>query len=220
MMNANKIIPIVEGHGEERAVPCLIRRWLRHRGWDRYFRVPDSAINAKGCGRLKAAYNRIRHLGIEHYVEAALRNNPQAVLVVLDADDECINRGRGKGFGPELLARAQIVAPDLPMAVVVANREYEAWFLANFQAIQIRGGFPAQSRHPACAYPESHSGYKGLMTTLLGCSYEETVHQLLLTELMGFRPGACRRAPSYGKLIRDLERLTSEVRKRGFFRPR
>lgn len=214
-MDANKIIPIVEGHGEERAVPCLIRRWLQHRGWDRYFKVPDSAINAKGCGKLKAAYDKMRHLGIEHYVEAALRDNPQAVLVVIDADTECMNRGPGNGLGPRLLARAQNVKPDLPMAVVVANREYEAWFLANFQAIQIRGGFSAQARYPIHAHPESHAGCKGLMAKLMGCSYEETVHQLLLTDLMGFRPGACRRSPSYGKLMRDLEKLTREVRKNG-----
>jgi len=210
---SSKIIPIVEGHGEERAVPCLIRRWLRHRGWDRYFNIPDLAINAKGCGKLKAAYDRRRHLGIEHYVEAALRNNPQAVLVVLDADDECVSRGPGNGLGPDLFTRARNVAPpELPVAVVVANREYEAWFLANFHTIKARGGFLAQAQYPAYNHPESHTGYKGLMANLIGCKYEETSHQLFLTKLMGFKQGACLRSPSYGKLMRDLERLTREMR--------
>lgn len=99
-----RIIPIVGGHGEERAVPCLIRRWLRHRRLHRHFDVPDLAINAKGCGKLKAAHDRMRHLGIEHYVEAALRNRPDAILVVLDADDECLNRGSSDGLGPRLQA--------------------------------------------------------------------------------------------------------------------
>jgi hypothetical protein len=215
MKNVNKIIPIVEGHGEERAVPCLIRRWLRHRGWDRFFEIPDSAINAKGCGKLKAAYDRMRHIGIEHYVEAALRRNPQAVLVVLDADDECLKRGPRNGLGPSLLARARNVAPELPLAVVVANREYEAWFLANFQSIRARRGFSSQARYPSSDHPESHSGCKKLMAELMGCSYEETVHQLSLTGLLSFRPDACRRSPSYGKLLRELERLTREVRKMG-----
>jgi len=212
-MTADKIIPIVEGYGEERAVPCLIRRWLRYRRWDRYFYVPDSAINAKGCGKLKARYDKMRHLGIEHYVEAALRNDPQAVIVVLDADKECFNRRPTDRLGPSLLARARNAAPDdLPMAVVVANREYEAWFLANFQSIKAGGGFPAQAQYPLTDDPESHSGYKGLMADLLGCWYEETFHQLILTSQIGFGPGACLRSPSYGKLLRDLEMLTRKVR--------
>ncbi|OPY73255.1 MAG: hypothetical protein A4E62_00571 [Syntrophorhabdus sp. PtaU1.Bin002] len=214
-MKANKIIPIVEGYGEEKAVPCIIRRWLRHRGWDRHFVVPDLAINAKGCGTLKATYDRTRHVGIEHYVEAALRDNPEAVLVVLDADNECLIREPGNSLGPSLLARAQSVAPELPMAVVVANREYEAWFLANFQTIKARGGFSAHAQYSTCDHPESHCGCKGLMAELMGCSYEETVHQLFLTKLIGFTRGACFRSPSYGKLMRDLERLTREIRKKG-----
>ena len=130
-MKMRRIIPIVEGHGEERAVPHLIRRWLRRRQLHQSFVVPDLAINAKGCGRLKAAYDRVRHVGIEHYVKAALRNRADAILVVVDADGECANRAAGNGLGPELLARARAAATQLPLAVVVANREYEAWFLAS-----------------------------------------------------------------------------------------
>jgi hypothetical protein len=135
------------------------------------------------------------------------------VLVVLDADNECFNRSPADRLGPSLLARAQNVAPELPMAVVVANREYEAWFLANFQTIKAGGGFPAHAQYPVSDDPESHAGYKMLMADLLGCCYEETFHQLILTAHIGFGPGACLRSPSYGTLLKDLEMLTRKMRK-------
>lgn len=212
-MSRWRIIPIVEGHGEEKAVPCLLQRWLRHRRFHRFFDLPDLAINAKGCGRLKAAYDRTRHVGIEHYIDAALRNKPHAILVVLDADDECIDRGPGNGLGPELLARAKAVAPRVPLAVVVANREYEAWFLANFNSFRARELFLEQARLPADFDPESHRGCKGLVSKFMGCRYEETVHQLDLTRNIRFSRGVVNRSPSFGKLLRDLERITSEARR-------
>jgi hypothetical protein len=212
-MGVRRIIPIVEGYGEERAVPCLIQRWLQHRRWHQFFEVPDTAINAKGCGRLKAAYDKVRHIGIEHYIIAALRNKPDAILVVLDADEECKNRGHGNGLGPELLARAKVVAPHVPLAVVIANREYEAWFLANVNSFRARGLFSKHTAIPRDLDPESTRDCKGLIAELIGCRYEETVHQLELTCGLRFSPGAIGRSRSYGKLIRDLERLTREVRR-------
>jgi hypothetical protein len=210
-MNVRRIVPIVEGHGEEKAVPCLIRRWLRHRRLHRFFDVPDLAINAKGCGKLKAAYDRERHLGVEHYIEAALRSRPDAILVILDADDECIDRGPGNGLGPELLARARQVASHVPLAVVVANREYEAWFLASLTSIRAAGFIPQGTRLSDGLDPEARRNCKGLIADLLGCRYEETVHQLTLTHGITFSPQMKYRSPSFGKLMKDLERLTKEV---------
>jgi len=211
-VNPRRIMPIIEGHGEEKAVPCLIRRWLRHRQWHKFFDVPDTAINAKGCGKLKAAYNRKRHLGIEHYIETALRNKADAILVVLDADDECVNRGPNNGLGPELLTRAQNVASHVPLAVVVANREYEAWFLASLTSFRAMGLLRRKVRLPGRIVPESQRDCKGLIANLMGCKYEEKVHQLALTCGLTFSPRTKYRSPSYGKLLRDLERLTRQAR--------
>jgi hypothetical protein len=212
-MSVQKIVPVVEGYGEERSVPFLIRRWLQHRRLHQFFDVPDLAINAKGSGKLKAAYDRTRHIGIEHYIEAALRNRPDAILVILDADDECMVRGKGNGLGPALLARARNVASHVPMAVVVANREYEAWFLANFSSFRSKGLFHKHAILPDNFDPEAHRDCKGLIAGFIGRRYEETVHQLELTNGLKFSPGAVRRSPSYGKFMKDLERLTREARR-------
>ncbi len=208
------IIPIVEGYGEERAVPRLVQRWLRHRRFDRHFDVRDTAINAKGSGALKASYDKRRHVGIEHYVEAALRGRPDAILVVLDADDECIDRSAATGLGPDLLARARQVAPHVPLAVVVANREYEAWFLASLTSLRAKGLVPPAARLPEPLTPETPRDCKGLIEKLVGHRYEERFHQHKLTGGLTFSPRASLRSPSYGKLLRDLERLTREARRR------
>ena len=213
-MNRRKIIPIVEGHGEERAVPELLKRWLRYRRLQQYFDVPAYAINTKGCGKLKAPYNKERHLGIEHYISAAMNGEPAAILILLDADDECRNRRAGDGLGPELLARAKAVVPHIPIAVVVANPEYEAWFLASLTKIRSAGLLPNHSqRIPGELRPEAHRGCKELIGDLMCCVYEETVHQRILTQALTFSPRAQYRSPSYGKLLRDLERITQEARK-------
>lgn len=214
-MKKYKIVPIVEGYGEEAAVPCLIRRWLKHRRYHKSFEVLDAAINAKGCGRLKAAYDRERHIGIEHYIEAALRNSPDAIVVILDSDDDCVKRSQSLGLGPELLTRAKAVDSHLPISVVVANREYEAWFLASLTRIRANGHLPKHSsRFGNYLKPESHRDCKGIISNLLCCPYEETVHQHQLTESLTFSKGAVYRSPSYGKLIRDLDRITREVRQK------
>ncbi len=213
-MNKRRIIPIVEGHGEERAVPHLIKRWLRHRRFHPYFDVPDQAINTKGCGKIKASYDTRRHLGIEHYVTAALRGRPAAIIIIIDADDECMKRGPGNSLGPELLARARKVAPHIPLAVVAADPEYEAWFLASIDSIRASGLLPESSKRvPRIQNPESHRGCKKMIADLLCGSYEETVHQLKLSRALSFSQTVRQRAPSYDKLLRDLERILQESRK-------
>ncbi len=207
-----KIVPIVEGHGEERAVPVLVRRWLQFRNFHRYFEVPDRAINAKGSGRLKGAFDPIRHVGIEHYVQAALGNRPDAILIVIDADDECGQGAGNRRLGPELLTRAARVAARVPVAVVVANREYEAWFLASLQSIRTAGLLP--NENGKLDPVEDIRDCKGRVAALMGQRYEETVHQLQLTHGMSFSKGPRSRSRSFAKLVRDLERLTREARSR------
>ena len=209
------IVPIVEGVGEERALPKLVRRWLQHRRFDRWFEVPDRAVNAKGCGNLKAAHDPRRHLGIEHYVTAALRAGPaDAILVVLDADKECLHRAHGQGLGPELLRRAREVAGGVPVAVVVANRTYEAWLLAGRAAL---GRCPLVTDKAGLrdiGDPEDRAGGKEVMGTFIDDTYSPPVHQPPLSEAISFSPGSQARSPSLAKLLRDLDRLTREARRR------
>ena len=207
-----RLVVIVEGYGEARALPVLAYRWLQLRDLHGEFFVPDLAVNAKGCGNLKAPYDAELHRGIEHYVRRALRAKPAAILAVLDADDECIRRAADRKLGPELLERARAVAGQVPVGVVVANREFEAWFLADLEALKTAGLVPAGATLPAPANPELRAGCKSAMGRLLGETYEPIVHQAELVRGLAFTPQARALSPSYDKLIRELERLTAEAR--------
>jgi hypothetical protein len=115
------IVPIVEGHGEVRSVPILVKNWLRFRRYRNVEVHVDGPVRAKGKQSLTVDPDRTRALGIEHYAEIANLRDPDAILVILDADD---NPCPG-ALASSLLERAKAVLPDdLPVSVVVANREY------------------------------------------------------------------------------------------------
>ena len=210
-----RILAIVEGHGEQTAVPALLRRWFQHRRF-REFETPDLAIRAPGSGALKCPHDADDELGIEYYVEMAARERPDGILVMLDADDECLERTRMSrpGLGPELLARARAVAPHIPIEVVVANREYEVWFLASLASLRRAARIPRGSRLPTpLADIEAIRDCKKRLNRLLGRPYEETTDQPDFTEVLPFTPAMARRSRSYRKLLESLDALTRAARR-------
>jgi hypothetical protein len=213
----HRILAIVEGHGEQVAVPILLRRWFQHRRF-RDFETPDLAIRAPGAGALKCPHNAEDELGIEYYVEMAARERPDGILIILDADDECMERAKTPsrmGLGPELLHRARMVAPHIPLEVVVANREYEAWFLAALARLRRTARIPLGRRLPTpLSDIETLRDCKKRLAHLLGRPYEETVDQPDLTEALPFTPGMGRRSRSYRKLLKSLEELSRAARRR------
>jgi len=187
------ILAIVEGHGEQKAVPLLLRRWFQHRRF-RNFETRDLAIRAPGAGALKCPYDAAQEHGIEYYVEMAARERPDGILVVLDADDECQERAKDRrrlGLGPELLQRARRIAPHVPIEVVVANREYEAWFLAALDTLRRVGSLPRKKRwEKSLSDIESIRDCKKPLAYLLGRPYEETNHVPLLVRGPGVAAGS------------------------------
>jgi hypothetical protein len=217
MKTPYRILAIVEGDGEERAVPVLLARWFRHRRF-RNFETSPLAICAHGSGRLKCPYDRQRRRGIEHYVTIAAAGRPDGILVVLDADDECIGRvaGARPPLGLELRDRARAAAPQIPVEVVVANREYEAWFLAGVASLRRKGKLPRGQRLPEMSQVEAIRDCKGCLRQLMGKPYEPTIHQADLTTALPFTPGMAARSRSYRKLMKALEALVKAARaKRG-----
>lgn len=95
---------IVEGHGEVEAVPVLIRRIAAAVDPTLVLRIPHP---------IRIPRSRLVKPGeLERAVELAARQVGArgAVLVVLDADDDCPAQR-----APELLGRAVQARPDLPI---------------------------------------------------------------------------------------------------------
>jgi len=127
------IAAIVEGHGEVEAVPILIRRIAQ-------FIKPDFIMNVLPPLRVPA--NRLLKAGeIERTVNFAARKIGRrgGILVLIDCDWAGCCPAQD---GPKLLMRALSVHKDLPIAVVLAKQEFEAWFLAAAESLRGKRGLP------------------------------------------------------------------------------
>lgn len=213
-MNSFKIVPVVEGNGEERAVPIILNNWFKRRRFFN-FTTPDLAVRAHQASLL-CDYDPARERGIEHYLNLAMRGRPDAILVIFDADDECIARQGTQPYrplGPELLQRARNHLPHVPVSVVVANREFEAWYLAAYRRLKSRGHFHRDVKFPPGFDVESPRDCKGQVSTFLRRKYSETADQKVMANHLGFGSYMSRYSPSFKKLLKDLEWLGQQARR-------
>ena len=188
------IASIVEGEGEVRALPKLLHRIAAELGV-MSLRTPPPDRTPRG--RL------IRDGGMEAAVTAAAKRIPDAggLLVLLDADDDCPAQ-----YGPRLLARARVARPDKRIAVVLANREYEAWFLAAAASLAGQHEFFDDLRSPD--NPEVPRDCKGWLNNgrPKGRPYKETVDQERLTSIFDMKIARAH-SNSFDKFYRDVAGL-------------
>jgi Domain of unknown function (DUF4276) len=185
------IASVVEGHGEVDAVPKLLYRIAADLGALLLISKPPSRIPRSKL---------VAPQGIEDAVNAKAIEvkGVGGILVLTDADDDCPAE-----LGPHLRQRARAARPDKRVAVVLANREFEAWFLAAAPSLAGQHGFP--DTFPAPAHPEVPRGCKELLTRARarGFPYKETVDQAPLTAAFDMKM-ARENAPSFDKFYRDV----------------
>jgi hypothetical protein len=183
---------IVEGHGEREAVPLLLRRiaaWI------------DPALTLNVVQPLRIAKGQIvKESELRRAVELVARKAGPggAILVLLDADDDaaCV-------LGPRLRAWAEAARPDREIGVVVAVREYEAWFLAAARSLAGQRGLPSDLEPPDT--PERRANAKRWLDERTPDGYSETLDQPALTAVMAL--DEARQTDSFDKLVRDVARL-------------
>ncbi len=118
---------VVEGHGEREAVPALVRRIAQRHN------VVASVSQPIRVHRSKVVKeDELRRAVTLAAMRLAGRGG---VLVLIDADDDCPAE-----LGPKMLAWAVSTRSDIPVAVVLAKTEFEAWFLAAAASIAGRRG--------------------------------------------------------------------------------
>lgn len=191
---------IVEGKGEEEAVPILIRRVAT----SLYPELPIGKLPLIRVSRSKV----IQEDELERVVEYLARKirGRGAIFVLLDSDDDCPAQ-----LGPKLLCRARQARSDLPIAVVLAKHEFEAWFLAAAESLQGQRGLRDDLLPPG--NPEGIRGAKGWLRRQLesGETYRETIDQPKLTAR--FDLDQARNADSFDKCYRDIVHLLNELQK-------
>ncbi len=193
-MRSVTIASVVEGHGDVQALPVLLRRIAAEVDPGSNLWVPRPfRINRSGLvrpGRMEAV---VQTLG--DWVTGA-----GGVLVLIDADEDC-----PADLGPSLSERAQTARPDKNVAVVLANREFEAWFLASAPSLAGRRGLPEVLESPTD--PESIAGAKEWLSHRMpDAPYKETSDQAAFAAVFDTK-AARAKAPSFDKLWREAERL-------------
>lgn len=193
-----KISCIVEGHGDVKAVPVLIRRIAQNL-------YPELPIIIKSP--IRAPRDKIVKEGeLERKVElAAEKIEGQGVIfIILDSDKDCPAE-----LGPALLRRASQTRSDLPIAVVLAKYEFEAWFLAAAESLRGRRGLRNDLHSPND--PEAIRGAKEWLSHRMEDSktYSETIDQPALTALFDFEQA--RQTDSFDKCYREIIRLLEKL---------
>jgi hypothetical protein len=193
-MTEVKIAAIVEGHGECEAVPILIRKIAQDIAPDFVpkvlspFRVPASRLSREGEleRTIILAANKLQGRG--------------GIVVINDCDDGCPAQD-----GPALLKRAVAARKDMPISVILAKKEFEAWFLAAATSLRGKRGLPDNLEPPED--PESIRGAKEWLNDRMppSKSYTETTDQPALTA--EFDMNVARTADSFDKCYRDIRHM-------------
>lgn len=191
-----RIGAVVEGHGDVRALPLLVRRLARLSYPAIQVVVPEPVRLDSGKFGDDRALGRVISLAI-----GKAEGGP--VIVIRDADDDCPAQA-----GPALLDRARRLRPDASLAVVLAKCEWEAWYLGAIESLRGKLGVPDTADGPAD--PESIRDAKGSLKRLLGGKYSESVDQAAFARVFDLDQ-ARSRCDSFDKFCREVARLISET---------
>jgi hypothetical protein len=200
------IVPVVEGPGDAAALPVLLRIILAQlHQHDIGVATPK---NAHGSGNL------YKPGGLERFVQYACRT-PECggVLVVIDTDSD---ENCPKTLAPELAARARALRASKPIAVVLANREYEVWLLASIETI---AGKPLKGSPGIGLGVVAPSDCEGLPSPKAwlerqfrpSTTYKETLHQAPMSAHVDPLIAAAR-SRSFARLLNAVGQLTTAMR--------
>lgn len=161
----NITIPtIVEGQGEVRALPILLRRLGE-------LYCPEHLLDIPPPHRLPRGKMINRPEEFKRAIQLAAAKGGSSskafIMVLLDSDQDCAAE-----IGPRLTSEAKSARSDFQITVSLAVREFECWILASPDSLDLPKGVEAP------ADPESIGGAKGwLKRNLTLEQYSETIDQ-------------------------------------------
>lgn len=195
MTDAPVVASIVEGHGEVEAVPIVVRRIAAIVTPSVAVVTPKPVRLKKGKLNRPGELERVVNLAAERVCRCG------GVLVLFDADDDCPAE-----VAPTLIERCVSARSDVPISVVLAKREFEAWFVAAAESLAGRRDLPDDLGAPD--EPESIRGAKEWLSSRMpaGRAYSPTIDQPALAATFDLA-AARHTSSSFDKLYREVERL-------------
>ena len=165
-----RLLPIVEGHGEDKAVPLLLRRILESQGI-----YETQILPARRYGEYPTVAKNF-----DNFFQAAIKEKAP-ILWVMDFDSKDYDCPVKEA--QSLLSRAAALRPGWPLKIAFLVKEYETLFLID--EVASRTVFPdilPKTSFPEC--PENIRDAKGWLSKARpspGMAYKETVHQVKIT---------------------------------------
>src|SRR5471032_1546694 len=196
-----RVVSIVEGDGEVQALPILLRRlngWLTPEAFATI--EPPIRVHRDKFIRRVDEFNRILLLAAKKCTDNGW------ILILLDADDDCPVE-----MAEEIRRRAREVIPHRSISVVLAHREFEAWFMAAARSLIGCRNFHWDSPDPAPANSETLRNAKGWLAERMGGQgYHETLDQPKFASAFDME-FAQMRSRSFRKLCEDWSACVAQV---------
>jgi len=200
---------VVEGHGDAQAALNLVTRlWT------------DLALAPFHWAEPMRGKNLHQERGLQKACEMLrAKRDANAVLILRDEDDGC-----PKDLAPLAAAWVRSLRLPFPSAVVLAHREFEAFFLPCIsrmagQKLQGPGGVEREGLAVSACFsgnPEAVRGVKEWLSRQMppGRAYKPTVDQLPLTRLIDFNVlrNYTPPLPCFGSLERALRFIGGQIR--------
>lgn len=187
------IASIVEGDSEVSSLPILLRRLSE---W------PTTSAAARPLPPIRVRRDRFLHRDDEFRRQLLLASSKCGhegwILVLLDADDDCPAE-----LGEDILKRARAHVGHRRLSVVLANREYEAWFIAAAASLDGTRGFAAPDRAVEAERPRDAKGW--LRERMQGGAYRVLLDQPAFTATMDLQL-AHDNSRSFRKLCAEWQR--------------
>ena len=193
------IASIVEGDGEVAALPVLLRLLNEWRPGPGYAQaLPPIRV------RRDRFLNREDEFRKQLLLAAAKCGEQGWILVVLDADDDC-----PVTLMTDIRQRAKQHVPHRRLSVVLAKREYEAWFIAAARSLDGRRGFHCPTDVPVDAEaPRDAKGW--LRRNMAGGTYSEVLDQPAFTAHFDLQQ-AFDNSRSFRKLCKEWQANVVDV---------
>lgn len=197
----NQLFLIVEGHGEVEALPVLIRKILYEHlgcmGWSilHPYRISRSKI-VKFDDHLRSSIL----FGLEKLKEG----ESGGILILIDADDDC-----PVALSEEFKYFIDGMDAGRIISFVVANKEYESWFLASAEMMRSHSSIRNDAVRPNnsdCIRDAKGHFSREILNE--GVKYAETIEQAKFSAIIDI-DAASAASRSFRKFLKEVARISS-----------
>lgn len=192
---------IVEGQGEVKALPILLRRLHQWKTSTFSYPTIQEPIRVKRNQFINKNEEFNRYLQL-----ASMKCRDKGwILILFDADDDCPAE-----LGNTILTRAQECVPYRSISVVLANREFEAWFIASAKSLDGKNNFTFDEEKETILAEEPRDAKGWIKKHMSTNSYGETTDQAIFTKEMDLQQ-AFDNSRSFRKLCSEWEKQINKL---------